>query len=83
MAVMQIVDVVAMLDCGVPTTRTVHVVMVGVMRFVASAHASPPLIFAHTRPSSAIVGKNGTNISATVPIQRYLRSPPFNRLNRV
>jgi hypothetical protein len=40
MTVVQIVDVIVVLDCRMPTVRTVLMVVVGVMRFVAGgAHA--------------------------------------------
>jgi hypothetical protein len=39
MAIVQIVDVVAMRDCGVSAARAMLMLMVSVMRFVACAHA--------------------------------------------
>ncbi|NUY04548.1 hypothetical protein [Paraburkholderia youngii] len=39
MAIVQIVYVIAMLDCGVSAARAMLMVMVCVMRFAASAHA--------------------------------------------
>lgn len=38
MTVVQVVDVVAMPDCRMPAVRTVLVIVMGVMRFVAGAH---------------------------------------------
>ncbi|MGF6551781.1 hypothetical protein [Paraburkholderia youngii] len=47
MAIMKVVDVVAMLNCGVSAARAMLMVMVSVMRFVARAHAcliwTPPV----------------------------------------
>lgn len=39
MAIVQIVNVVAVLDCGVSAARAMLMVMVSMMRFVAWAHA--------------------------------------------
>jgi hypothetical protein len=57
MAIMDIVDVVAMLDCGVSTARAMLMVMLGVMRLVASAHAYLLCSFTRARPSAAMVDK--------------------------
>lgn len=38
MAVVQIVDVVTVFDCGMPTILSMLVIMVGVVRLSASAH---------------------------------------------
>ncbi|KVM81402.1 hypothetical protein WJ60_26180 [Burkholderia ubonensis] len=39
MAIVQVIDVVAMPDCGMTAARTVLMLMLGMMRFVARAHA--------------------------------------------
>jgi hypothetical protein len=43
MAVMQIIDVTVVLDCGMPTVRAMLMVVMGVMRFVAGAHLDAPV----------------------------------------
>ena len=56
MTVVQIVDVIVVLDCRMPTVRAVLMVVVGVMRFVAGgAHADAPCFkrrFQRERPSA-------------------------------
>ncbi len=45
MPIVQVVDMITMLDSGMPAPRTVLVIMLGVMRFMTvRAHGCPPLV---------------------------------------
>jgi hypothetical protein len=47
MAIMQVVDVVAMPDGRVPAARAVLVVVMGMMGFIAGAHVDAPQLISH------------------------------------
>jgi len=86
MAIMEIVDVVAMFNCGVATVRTVLMVVVGVVRFVAGAHADAPRLARHGRQADRKRPARGGNTPSSTRARKrqlshwqYVR--PFHMLD--
>jgi hypothetical protein len=78
MAVVQIIDVTVVLDCGMPTVRAMLMIVLGVMRFVANAHVDAPVVEA---PPLAGIAKHMTESVTTTrwPVAKRSLCPPVGQ----